>query len=139
MPIVPEKLEEFASEYAKDMTSIRGRRIQRLLKREFSGVEYILLAQIGEGTSTALGLSLSTATICATNGRGKTVSVVHWSYGSAVAVEQQYDLLKDSLPAVTSQSISINVLRERTRLRVVAKAVPTKARPFVSQVLQALA
>jgi hypothetical protein len=36
MPIHPDTLSVLASEYVTGMTSIRGRRVQRLLKREFA-------------------------------------------------------------------------------------------------------
>jgi hypothetical protein len=61
MPIDPDTLSSFASEYAKGMTSIRGRRVQRLLKREFAGAEYVLLTQVGSGAAAVLGLSASGA------------------------------------------------------------------------------
>ena len=57
MPIDPDTLASLASEYAKDMTSIRGRRVQRLLRREFAGAEYVLMVQLGPGVPAVLGLS----------------------------------------------------------------------------------
>ena len=75
MPIDPDALSSLASEYAKDMTSIRGRRVQRLLKREFAGADYVLLAQVGSDTAAVLGLSASGAALCATDGTGKQASV----------------------------------------------------------------
>jgi hypothetical protein len=44
MPINPDALSSLAREYAKDMTSIRGRRVQRFLRREFAGAECVPLA-----------------------------------------------------------------------------------------------
>src|SRR5436309_2889888 len=107
MPIDSGTLATFASEYAKGMTSIRGRRVQRLLKREFAGAEYVLLAQVGSGTAAVLGLSTNGAAICATDGKGKQASVVKWAQGSTVALEMQFDLHKDSLPVLSTATFSL--------------------------------
>ena len=139
MPIEPDTLSSFASEYAKNMTSIRGRRVQRLLKREFAGADYVLLAQIDSGASAVLGLSARGAALCATDGTGKQASVVKWSHGSTAALETHFDLHKDSLPVLGSNSLPIALLREQARLHVPASAVPSEARPWVSTVLQVLA
>ena len=139
MPIDPDALSSFASEYAKDMTSIRGRRVQRLLKREFGGAEYVLLAQVGTGTAAVLGLSASGAAICATDGKGKQASVVKWSHGATVALETHFDLHKDSLPVLGTTSLPLDRLRTQARLHVSAGSVPPQARPWASKVLQVLA
>jgi hypothetical protein len=139
VPIDPDTLSSFASEYAKDMTSIRGRRVQRLLKREFADAEYVLLAQVGSGTAAVLGLSPSGAALCATDGTGKQASVVKWSHGSTVALETSFDLHKDSLPVLGTQSFPLAHLRTQARLHVPAGSIPSQARPLVSKVLQVLA
>ena len=102
MPIPPETLSSLAADYAKNMTSIRGRRVQRLLKREFAGADFVLLAQLGSGAAAVLGLSPSGAAVCATNGKGKYATVAKWAHGSPVAIEEQFDLLKDSLPLLNT-------------------------------------
>lgn len=134
----PDTLSWLASEYAKNMTSIRGRRVQRLLKREFAGAEFVLLAQVGSADAAVLGLSPGGAAICATDGTGKQASVVKWTHGSAMALETHFDLHKDSLPVLRSESIPLARLRGPVRLLVGADAVPSRARPLVSKVLQAL-
>lgn len=139
MPIDPDTLSSFVSEYAKDMTSIRGRRVQRLLKREFAGAEYVLLAQVGSGTAAVLGLSASGAAICATDGKGKQASVVKWFHGSTAALETHFDLHKDSLPVLGTESFPLARLRTQARLHVPAGAVPPRGRPLVSKVLRVLA
>ncbi len=139
MPIDPDTLSSFASEYAKQMTSIRGRRVQRLLKREFAGADYVLLAPDGPGPAIVLGLSASGAALCATDGRGGQASVVKWLHGSGTAHETHFDLHKDSLPILSTQSIALADLRTRARLHVPEAAVPAAARPLVREVLQALA
>lgn len=139
MPIDPDTLASFASEYAKNMTSIRGRRVQRLLKREFAGADYLLAAQLGSGAAAVLGLSASGAALCSTDGTGRQASVVKWLHGSATALETYFDLYKDSLPALGTNSVSIAGLRAQARLQVPADSVPLAARPLVSKVLQVLA
>src|SRR5882724_5768675 len=124
MPIDPDTLSSFASEYAKGMTSIRGRRVQRLLKREFAGAEYVLLAQVGSGAAAVLGLSASGAALCATDGTGRQASVVKWSHESPVALETNFDLYKDSLPVLSTNSTPLASLRTQVRLRLSAGTVP---------------
>lgn len=139
MPIDPDTLSSFASEYAKGMTSIRGRRVQRLLKREFAGAEYVLLARAGPGPAAVLGLSASGAALCATDGRGRQARVVKWLHGSGTALETHFDLHKDSLPTLTTQSIALAQLRTQAHLQLPEAAVPAAARPLVHKVLRVLA
>jgi hypothetical protein len=139
MPIDPDTLLSLASEYAKGMTSIRGRRVQRLVKREFAGADYVLLVGVGSGPPAVLGLSPSGAALCATDGRGKQASVVRWSHGSPVALEMHFDLYKDSLPVLSTNSIPLASLRTAVRLRLPAETVPLEARSLATRVLQVLA
>jgi hypothetical protein len=132
-------LSSFASEYAKGMTSIRGRRVQRLLKREFAGAEYVLPALVGAGVAAVLGVSESGAAVCATDGRGRQASVVKWSFQSTTAVETQFDLYKDSLPALSTNAVPLASLRAQLHLRLpAAGALPPQARPWAARALQAL-
>jgi hypothetical protein len=139
VPIDPDTLSSFASEYAKHMTSIRGRRVQRLLKREFAGAEYVLLARAVSGPAVVLGLSASGAALCATDGTGKQACVVKWLHGSGTALETQFDLHKDSLPALGSRSLPLAHLRAQTRLHVPEGSFALAARPLMVKVLQVLA
>ena len=132
-------LSSLASDYAKGMTSIRGRRVQRLLKREFAGAEYVLMVQSGSGTSAVLGFSASGAALCATNGRGKQVSVVKWLHGSTEALETHFDLLKDSLPVLGAESLPLAGLCGQAHLRVSARSVAPQARALLAKAPQALA
>ena len=138
MPIHPDALSSLASGYAKGMTSIRARRVQRLLKREFAGAEHVLVVQVGSGTSAVLGLSARGAAFCATNGRGKQASVVKWLHGSGQALEVSYDLLKDSLPVLSTDSLALPGLAEETHWCISAGSVPPEARPLVATAIQAL-
>ena len=139
MPIDSDTLSSLASDYAKSMTSIRGRRVQRLLKREFAGAQYVLIVQVGSSTTAVLGLSVSGAAFCATEGRGKQVSVVKWLHGSTEALETHFDLLKDSLPVLDSKSLPLAGLGRQAQLRLSAGSVPPQARALVSMAFQALA
>jgi hypothetical protein len=139
MPIDSGTLSSLASTYAQGMTSIRGRRVQRLLKREFAGAEYVLMLQVGAATTAVLGLSASGAAFCATDGRGKQVSVAKWLHGSTQALETHFDLLKDSLPALGTRPLPLAGLCRQAQLQVSAGSVPPQARTLVSMAMQALA
>lgn len=139
MTIDASTLSSLASDYASGMTSIRGRRVQRLLKREFAGAEYVLTVQVGNGVTGVLGLSATGAAFCATDGRGKHASVVKWLHGSTQALETRFDLLKDSLPVLDTQSMPLAALRRQARLHASSGTVAPEARALVSMALQALA
>jgi len=100
VPVDPDTLSSLATRYAQGMTSIRGRRVQRLLKREFAGADHVLMVHVGSGSPAVLGLSANGAAFCATDGRGKHASVVKWLHGSTQTFETDFDLLKDALPAL---------------------------------------
>jgi hypothetical protein len=139
MPINSNILSSLANHYAQGMTSIRGRRVQRLLKREFAGAEHVLMVRVGSGATAVLGLSATGAAFCATDGRGKHASVVKWLHGSAEALETRFDLLKDSLPALGTMSLPLADLRGKARVRVSAGSIPPQARALAALALQALA
>lgn len=139
MPIDPDALSSLASEYAKRMTSIRGRRVQRLLKREFAGAEHVLEVQVGYGVAAVLGLSASGAAFCATDGRGKQASVAKWLHGSTQALETHFDLLKDSLPVLGAKAVPLAGLCGQAPVSISADLVPPEARALVSIALRALA
>jgi len=111
MPIDPDLLSALASDYAKDLTSIRGRRVQRLVKREFAGAEHVTVVNAGTGMPGILGVSESGAAYCATNGRGKHASIFKWLHGSTEAIESHFDLLKDSLPVLSSGPVLLEDLQ----------------------------
>lgn len=139
MTIAAEVLSSLASEYAKPMTSIRGRRVQRLLKREFAGAECVLLVQVGQGAAAVLGLSDTGAAVCVTDGTGKEAPVFRWSHGSALAQEKRYDLHKDSLPVLSTNVVPLAQLRAHAPLRLTASTVPSQARALVAKALEVFA
>ena len=104
MPIDPDTLASLAADYTRHMTSIRGRRVQRLLKREFAGADSVQIVATDAGMPAVLGRSKAGAALCATDGKGSCVSVVKWLHGDAYAYETRFDLLKDALPIVDSRS-----------------------------------
>ena len=104
MAIDTETLASLAAACASGMTSIRGRRVQRLVRREFAGADEVRLLQGEAGPATVLGLSASGAAICATDGRGRQACVLMWRHGSEQAVEIAFDLLKDSLPVLARRT-----------------------------------
>jgi hypothetical protein len=135
MPINPDTLSSLASHYAEGMTSIRGRRVQRLLKREFADAEHILLVHTDSGIMAVLGLSATGAAFCATDGTGKHASVLKWLHGSPKALETNFDLLKDSLPVLSIEPLSRADLRKRVQVRVPAGTVPRQARALMALAL----
>jgi hypothetical protein len=137
MPIDPDALTSLAGGYAKGMTSIRGRRVQRLLKREFAGADYVLVLQLESGAAAVLGLSARGAALCATDGRGKHASVVKWLHGSTEALETRFDLLKDSLPALGTRAVPLAGVARPAHLQ--ASGEPSEARALMSMALRALA
>jgi hypothetical protein len=136
VPIDPDLLAAFAADFAKGMTSIRGRRVQRLLKREFKGVDHVLLVQVGAGANAALGLSQGGATFCATDGRGRHASVVTWPPGGRSGLETRFDLHKDSLPVLGTDSFALSQLRTEIRRALSAARVPPDARRLASELLR---
>ena len=139
MPIDAHALSVLAAEYAKGMTSIRGRRVQRLLKREFAGAEYVLIVEVASSGSAVLGLSESGAGFVSTDGRGRHASVSKWLHGSRDATELQFDLRKDSLPVLATSTVPLTGLPRRPRLHVPVGSVPDEASALVSVAFQALA
>lgn len=138
MPIDPDTLSALASHYAQGMTSIRGRRVQRLVKREFAGAQHVLLVQVAAGTPAVLGLSDSGAAFCATDGTGRQASVVKWRHGSTQALETRFDLLKDSLPALSTRSLPLASLIPHAPRLVSARLISSQVRALVSAAFRVL-
>lgn len=102
MPIDKDKLGQIARAYVRAMTSIRGRRVHRLLMREFSSFDCVLPANTEDGTPALLALSESGRLgLCLTNGKGAEVSVTECASLQEATLTTSYDFLKDSLPVVS--------------------------------------
>ena len=113
--------------------------MQRLLRREFAGAEYVLVVEVGSGAPGVLGLSATGAAFCVTTGKGTHASVFGWLHGSKEALETRFDLLKDSLPVLSSSSVPLAGLRRQAHLRISAGSVPPDASALVSIAAQVLA
>jgi hypothetical protein len=104
MPMAIERdvLDGIARTYVGAMTSIRGRRVRRLLLREFLRFDHVLPATTADGKSALLALATTgTVAVCQTDGRGPTATLAEWARLDAATVTTAYDLLKDSLPIVS--------------------------------------
>ncbi len=102
MPIERETLDGIARTYINAMTSIRSRRVHRLLMREFSRFDHVIPAIAEDGNPALLALAEDgSAAVCQTNGRGEAVTVAEWVRLEGTTVTTSYDLTKDSLPIVS--------------------------------------
>ncbi|MGO4379259.1 hypothetical protein [Pseudoduganella sp. RAF53_2] len=110
MAIDSETLNSLVKDYAKDMTSIRGRRVQRLVKREFGGADHIAIVDVGSNIPAVIGVSHNGAAFCVTNGTGKHATVIKWLHGAPDALASDFDLLKDSLPLLNARPVSMSEL-----------------------------
>ena len=101
MPIDTETLAAMARTYVGAMTSIRGRRVHRLLMREFSRFDHVIPAVAEDGMNALFALAEDgSAAVCRTDGRGATVDLTRWPRLEGATVTTSYDFLKDSLPIV---------------------------------------
>jgi hypothetical protein len=101
MPIDIAKLEKYADEYIQNMTSIRGRRIRRLIIREFGQCNEVRIIETRKKINTFFGDFENGDTIkTETDGRGKKVEVCFTRNGNNKIEVRNYDLLKDSLPLI---------------------------------------
>jgi hypothetical protein len=127
MSIDKEALSALATQYTSTMTSIRGRRVHRLLMREFSRFDVVVPAVVGDGSAAMLALSEKGNTaLCQSDGRGKTVSIVECAGAKDATTTTSYDLLKDSLPTVGS-TVQKEGLRQITGTLSVAGAGLSRA------------
>ena len=102
MPIERNALAAIASAYVKAMTSIRGRRVHRLLLRQLSTFDHVLQANAEDGTVALLALSEDgRAAVCRTDGTGEAAAIAEWASLDGASVTTSYDLRKDSLPIVS--------------------------------------
>lgn len=102
MPIEKQTLAAIATRYVAPMTNIRGRRVHRLLMREFSRFDHVLPAVAEDGAPALLAVSGDgSVAVCCTDGRGATVAVTGWTRLQGATLTISCDLLKDSLPIVS--------------------------------------
>jgi hypothetical protein len=102
MPIEGEMLDATVRAYVKAMTSIRGRRVRRLLMREFARFDHVLPVTAEDGAPALLALGEDgSVSVCRTDGRGAAVAVAEWARLEGATVTMSYDLTRDSLPVVS--------------------------------------
>jgi hypothetical protein len=101
MPIDPARLEAVAHAYSEGMTTIRARRVQRLVRRELAGFDSVRRVKTEDGSPGLLGRKRDgTLAFTQTTGRGPAADVVVSSGPEGPSITTSYDLLKDSLPVV---------------------------------------
>lgn len=103
-------LTRLAQAHTRGMTSIRGRRVVRLIRREFAGAAEALCLPLPAGGGAVLGVSPTGAALCATDGRGPEAAVVRWRHGEGQGLKTCFSLLKDSLPATGEQAVPLEGL-----------------------------
>jgi hypothetical protein len=101
MPIDTKSLDTIAHDYVQAMTSIRGRRVHRLLMREFARFDHVLPALAEDGSRVLLALAADgRAALCRTDGTGAAAALSHWARLPGATLATRFDLTKDSLPVV---------------------------------------
>ena len=138
MRIINAALEALASNYTRGMTSIRGRRIHRLVMREFSSFDFVVLARTNSGEGALLGLSEGRAALCATDGKGKEVTVTTWTFPALSVSETRFDLLKDSLPTLGTSPCPTSNSPISAGVSVLDDTLPPQARAMVAKAVRAL-
>ncbi len=139
MPIEKETLDAIARTYVETMTSIRGRRVHRLLMREFSRYDHVLPAAAEDGTPALLALDEDGgAAICQTDGRGPAVVVAEWASLEGATVTISYDLTKDSLPIVSWTIWHPSFARVAGELTISATDVKHEDRSSITNILRNL-
>jgi hypothetical protein len=80
MAIEEDVLDAAARAYVGTMSSIRGRRVHRLLMRELSRFDHVLPVAAEDGAPALLALGEDgRVSVCQTDGRGATVAVAEWA------------------------------------------------------------
>lgn len=98
----PERLDAVARTYTAPMTSIRGRRVHRLVTRRMADYDHVLPAVTADGTPALLALSADgRAAFCHSDGRGASADLVTCGPTPGITVTSAHDLTKDSLPVLS--------------------------------------
>lgn len=103
MAIDPQRLEARVAEFVAPMTSIRGRRMTRILRRAFAEVDAVFIAELADGRAGFLGARRDGLLVfCASDGRGRCAEVLTFRADAAARLSEGYDLLKDSIPVIAA-------------------------------------
>ena len=136
MPIARQTLAGIADTYVSTMTSIRGRRVHRILMRQFTRFDHVLPAVAEDGTAALFALSEDgRAALCRTDGRGAAADIVEWARLSGASVTTAYDLLKDSLPVVRWTVWHPGFARVGGALSVSGAGLPTDEHERIAEIL----
>jgi hypothetical protein len=102
MAVDKDALDAIARTYVWSMTSIRSRRVQRLVAREFARFDDVFPVTVEDGTPALLALGEDAgAALIRTDGRGAAASIARWTRLRGVVVTTSFDLAKDSLPILS--------------------------------------
>lgn len=139
MPVEKATLDAIARAYIEPMTSIRGRRVHRLLTREFSRFDHVLRVEAEDGTPALLALAQDGgAAICATDGRGSAAAIAQSAGLPGALVTTSYDLAKDSLPIVSWTLWHPSFSQIVGTLKIVQSDVALSDRLAVTEILRKL-
>jgi hypothetical protein len=138
MPTDKDRLDEIARAYIAPMTSIRGRRVHRLVLRELARFDYVLPVATEDGAPAllALGDDGSCAFTC-TDGTGKAADVIERRANGATATVS-YDLRKDSLPVVAETKSPNGLSGLAGSLEVSVSGIPRSQQKKVRELLEKL-
>lgn len=101
MPIDHDALDAIASAYVVGMTTIRARRVHRLLLREWARYDHVLRVTTDDSAVALLALGEDgSAAVCHTDGRGTAVAIEAWARLDGARVSTSFDLSKDSVPVL---------------------------------------
>lgn len=119
------------------MTSIRGRRVHRLLMREFSQFDHVLPVTAEDGSSALIAVNEDGGVaLCWTDGRGPAAAVAEWSRLDGATITSSYDLLKDSLPIVSWTIWHPSFAHAAGALTIAAANVPPADHARVTEILR---
>ena len=140
MPIEKDHLEAMARSYVAAMTSIRGRRVHRLLLREFARFDHVLAARTEDGAPALLALADDGhAAVCRSDGRGAAVAIAAWTRLDGASVTTTYDLLRDSLPVLGWSIWHPGFAQAAGALTIDAEGLAAAERGRIAGVLRSLA
>jgi hypothetical protein len=136
MPIDMDRLDEIARVYIAPMTSIRGRRVHRLVRRELARFDYVLPVATDDGAPALLALADDgSVAFTRTDGTGKAADVTERGADGKTATTS-YDLHKDSLPVVSRTSSKQDLGGVVDSLEITASSVPRLQQKQVRELLR---
>jgi hypothetical protein len=139
MAIEKESLDAIARAYVDAMPSIRGRRVHRLLMREFARYDHVLPALAENGSAALLALADDgSVAVCRTDGKGPAAGIAEWSRLESATVTTAYDLTKDSLPIVGWTITHPSFARAAGALSISSSGIAKEDQARIADVLRRL-